>query len=189
MVFLLYYGKIIIMKHLEIENKYLLSHKKALRFVKRLEYFSVQKIEQAYCQSSDDITKRVRKIGKSTYILTIKKGSGKVREEYEKYISRRRYKKLKKKRIGKVIKKKRYVFELDGYVFELDIFKGTLKGLAFLEVEFDSTKKLDSFVLPKPLKKMVIKDVSDDKRFTNASLATNIKKRKDLKQLLKSYKS
>ncbi len=158
------------MKHLEIENKYLLSHKKAVNFIKTLTNYSTKDIEQIYFAYSTKSTKRARKVD-GKYILTIKKGDGKVRKEYEKEISRQKYKKLKKMRIGRTIKKTRYIFNLSGYTFELDIFKGSLKGLAYLEVEFDSIKQMKNFTLPKVLKKITKRDVSNDKRYTNAFLA------------------
>ena len=167
------------MKHLEIENKYILSYNKALKFVKSLPSYKVYKIEQSYLSNEANKTKRVRKID-NKYILTIKKGEGKIKEEREKYISKKRYKKLKKRKIGHTIKKRRYVFELGRFTYELDIFRGSLKGLAYLEIEFKSAKQMKKFTLPKRVKKIVKKDVSGDKRYSNAFLATNVKNLVDL---------
>ena len=172
------------MKHLEIENKYLLSYNKALEFIKSLSNYTVKNIEQIYFSYSPSSIKRVRKID-DKYILTIKKGNGKVREEFEKEISKEKYKKFKKKRIGRVIKKRRYVFELEGYIFELDIFKGDLKGLAYLEVEFESLDKMKDFSLPKNLQQIVKKDVSNDRRYTNAFLAISVKEYKNISKTFK----
>ena len=172
------------MKHLEIENKYLLSHKKAVDFIKTLTNYSTKDIKQIYFAYSTKSTKRVRKVD-DKYILTVKKGDGKVREEYKKEITKKRYKKFKKKKIGRVIKKRRYVFELDGYTYELDIFKGSLKGLAYLEVEFNSIEKMKNFTLPESLQKIVKKDVSGDRRYTNAFLAVSIKEYKNIGKIFK----
>ena len=172
------------MKHLEIENKYLLSHKKAVNFIKTLTNYSTKDIEQIYFAYSTKSTKRVRKVD-GKYILTIKKGDGKVRKEYEKEICRQKYKKLKKKRIGRVIKKRRYIFELDSHTYELDIFKGSLKGLAYLEVEFDTVEKMQNFALPESLQKIVKKDVSNDRKYTNAFLATSIKRYRNIEKIFK----
>jgi len=97
------------MKHLEIENKYLLSYKKAVDFIKTLSDYSIKDIEQIYFSYSIKSTKRARKVD-DKYILTIKKGDGKVREEYEKEITRKRYKKFKKKENRKSYKKKTICF-------------------------------------------------------------------------------
>ncbi len=173
-----------IMKHLEIENKYLLSYKKAVDFIKRLGSCSIKDIEQIYFSYSPKSTKRVRRVN-DKYILTVKKGDGKVREEYEKEITRKKYKKFKKKRIGRVIKKRRYVFGFDGLTYELDIFKGSLKGLAYLEVEFDNVDKMKDFVLPESLQRIVKKDVSSDRKYTNAFLAVSIKKYNNIDKIFK----
>lgn len=167
------------MKHLEIENKYILSYNKALKFVKSLPSYKVYKIEQSYLSNEANKTKRVRKID-NKYILTIKKGEGRIKEEREKYISKKRYKKLKKRKIGHTIKKRRYLFKLGSFTYELDIFRGSLKGLAYLEIEFKNAKQMKKFTLPKRVKKIVKKDVSGDKRYSNAFLATNIKNLVDL---------
>lgn len=166
------------MKHLEIENKYLLSYEKALDFINSLSKYSVKKMEQAYFSYTPKSTKRVRK-SDNRYILTVKKGSGRIREEFEKNISQKKYKKLKKKKIGKTIKKNRYIFDIDGHKYELDIFKGALKGLAFLEIEFKNEEELKSFTLPSPLKNIIIKDVSEDRSYTNAFLAVAVHSIKD----------
>ena len=158
------------MKHLEIENKYLLSYNKTLKFIKSLSNYKAHKIKQFYLSCTPKATKRVRKVD-GKYILTVKKGSGKIRKEKEKEINKKRYKKLKKSKIGRTIKKIRYVFELEGHTYELDIFRGDLKGLAYLEIEFSDIRQMQNFTLPKILRKIVKKDVSNDKRYTNAFLA------------------
>ncbi len=175
------------MKHLEIENKYLLSHKKAVNFIKTLTNYNIKDMEQIYFSYSPKAIKRVRKVN-NKYILTIKKGDGKVRKEYEKEISKNRYKKFKKKRLGRIIKKRRYIFELDKYIFELDNFKDSLKGLTYLEIEFNSIEKMNNFTLPESLQKIVKKDVSNDRRYTNAFLAISIKEYKNIDKIFKKIK-
>ena len=121
------------------------------------------------------------------YIQTIKKGNGKVRKEFEKYISRKKYTKLSHKKIGKKIKKTRYAFSLDGYnfahKFELDMFRGRLKGLSYLEIEFNNEQDMQKFVLPQQLKELVLKNVSSDINYTNSSLALQRKRFKNLKKI------
>lgn len=73
------------------------------------------------------------------------------------------------------IEKTRFVFKWHDQVFELDLFKGHLKGLAILEIELpekDTTVELPPF-LP------VIKEVTKDKNFNNFSLADKSLKKND----------
>jgi len=65
------------------------------------------------------------------------------------------------------IQKTRFVFKFNDQVFELDVFKGPLKGLAILEIELEDMD--DTVELPPFLK--VIKEVTKDKKFNNFSLA------------------
>lgn len=92
-----------------------------------------------------------------------------VHEETEHEISKEKYEKyLKNSHPGKVtVDKTRFVFKFNDQVFELDVFKGPLKGLAILEIELKD--KNDKVELPNYLK--IIEEVTDDKRFNNFSLA------------------
>jgi len=174
------------MKNIEIENKYLLSHKKAMAFLKKLKNYETHKITQIYIKIYKGNVKRIRKID-DKYIQTIKKGNGRVRKEFEKYISRKKFNKLEHKKIGKKIKKTRYLFSLDGYnfthKFELDMFRGRLKGLSYLEIEFNNEQDMQKFVLPPQLKNLVLKNVSSDINYTNSSLVLQRKKFKNLKNI------
>jgi len=92
-----------------------------------------------------------------------------VHEEKEHEISEKKYKEYLKKANSKKcsVEKTRFVFEWHDQVFELDLFKGHLKGLAIMEIELDNID--DTVELPPFLK--VIKEVTKDKKFTNFSLA------------------
>lgn len=65
------------------------------------------------------------------------------------------------------MEKTRFVFDWHEQRFELDVFKGHLKGLAIMEIELDD--KDDTVELPPFIN--VIKEVTKDKRFNNFSLA------------------
>lgn len=82
------------------------------------------------------------------------------KSQYEKYLKLAHPDKVE-------VAKTRFVFKFDDQVFELDVFKGALKGLAILEIELNDIK--DTVELPSFLK--VIKEVTKDKRFTNFALA------------------
>jgi CYTH domain-containing protein len=66
------------------------------------------------------------------------------------------------------VEKTRFVFKYQGQIFELDVFKGPLKGLAILEIELKNKKQKVS--LPAFLD--IKKEVTDDKRYNNFSLAS-----------------
>lgn len=93
-----------------------------------------------------------------------------VHEETEHEISEKEYGEyLKKANPDKcAVEKTRFVFKWHDQVFELDLFKGHLKGLAIMEIELDDIH--DSIELPPFLK--VLKEVTKDKRFTNYELAS-----------------
>jgi len=82
------------------------------------------------------------------------------RYEYEQYLT-----KFDKNKIP--IAKTRFIFKYCDQVFELDIFKGLLKGLAVLEIEL---KDMNYGVKPPPFLH-VIKEVTGDKQFSNFNLA------------------
>jgi CYTH domain-containing protein len=92
-----------------------------------------------------------------------------VHEETEHKISQKKYEEyLKKANPEKcAIEKTRFVFKWHDQVFELDLFKGHLKGLAILEIELEDIH--DKVELPTFLS--LIKEVTKDKRFSNFSLA------------------
>ncbi len=175
------------MKNLEIENKYLLSYEKAVKFIQSLQNYRRKKIIQSYIKYSKNSIKRVRKIG-NKYLFTLKKGSGRIREEKEKFITKKRYKRLSKQKIGKKIKKIRYFFTIDNKNYELDIFKGKLKGLAFLEIEFKNEKDMKNFFLPDILVQIVVKDVSNDKKYTNSSLALSSSSTLNIEKIFNNIK-
>ncbi len=172
------------MKHIEIENKYLLHKEKALEFLSTLKSVTKRSIEQMYIKYTDNEIKRVRRIG-DRYILTVKRGKGKIREEFEKDIDKKEYKKLSKKRIGYKIVKDRYIFELEGKTYELDIFKKKFQGLAFLEIEFKDIDELNRFTPPSKIEYLIQKDVSEDRSYTNAYLALKKYQNIDLESYFK----
>lgn len=98
-----------------------------------------------------------------------------VHEEKEHEISQKEYEKsLKKANPNKLaVEKTRFVFKWHDQVFELDLFKGHLKGLAILEIELANIR--DTVELPPFLK--VIKEVTDDRAYNNFSLADKKMKR------------
>ena len=138
----------------------------------------ILQISQTYLEpKGDEPSERVRetisgldKSNKAVYHLNkkyyIKPG---VNEEKEYEISKSEYKKLLKNCLKDKceVKKTRFVFKYKGQIFELDIFKDHLSGLAILEIELINIK--DEVKLPPFLK--VIKEVTGSKQFNNFQLA------------------
>ena len=92
-----------------------------------------------------------------------------VHQEKEHTISKEKYLSMLKQADPKKceVQKTRFVFDYHDQVFELDLFKGHLKGLAILEIELDNIKS--TVELPPFLQS--IKEITDDKRYSNYSLA------------------
>jgi CYTH domain-containing protein len=138
----------------------------------------VKRITQSYLEPEDgEQAARVRKTveGLSGDTDTIYHYNQKtpietgVHKEKEFEISEKEYEKHLKKADPKkcAVEKTRFVFKWHDQVFELDLFKGHLKGLAILEIELGDIN--DKVELPGFLK--VIKEVTKDKQFNNYSLA------------------
>lgn len=152
---------------MEIERKFLI---KALPF--DLSGFKHCEIIQAYLtEIVTSSEKRIRKITDmdiSKYFLTEKEGSGMAREERESEISAEEYDRLRKNIIGTDIIKTRYFIPTDdGLTIELDIYGGSLLGLAVAEIEFGSVEDALKFNAPDWLDT----EITDDGRYKNRSLA------------------
>jgi CYTH domain-containing protein len=139
----------------------------------------VKRISQTYLTpKGDEPAARVRKTVEglqgnthTVFHFNQKKPTGDTgtHEETEHEISEKEYEKsLQKANPSKcAVDKIRFVFNYHDQVFELDVFRGHLKGLAIMEIELDD--KDETVELPPFIK--VIKEVTKDKRFTNFSLA------------------
>jgi len=120
---------------------------------------------------------RVRKEGDNCR-MTIKVGKGQERIEIESEISEGLFDGLltlrqSDRKCGVVIKKRRYMLEIDGRVMSLDVYDEDNKGLFVVEVEFDSNEDALSFSLPGVFASLGFKDVTDDDSYKNRKLATN----------------
>lgn len=165
---------------LEIERKFLVKFPTSWSALSEMfdDLVDVKRISQTYLKPDPgEQAARVRKTVKgltgdleTEYHFNQKKpvDTG-VHEETEREIDQKEYEKyLKKSNPDKVsVEKTRFVFKFNDQVFELDVFKGPLKGLAILEIELED--KNDTVELPPFLK--IIKEVTKDKRFTNFALA------------------
>ncbi len=165
---------------IESERKYLIKFPTSWSALAELfdGIVDVKRISQTYLKAEDgEQSARVRKTveGLSGDTDTVYHYNQKkpvetgVHEETEHEISEKEYEKyLRKANPDKcAVEKTRFVFDWHDQVFELDLFKGHLKGLAIMEIELDDID--DTVELPPFLK--VVKEVTKDKRFTNFSLA------------------
>ncbi len=166
---------------LEIERKFIVKFPKSWSDLAELfdGIIDVKRISQTYLiPEKGEPAARVRKTVEgfsgdtdTVYHINQKEPTGDagVHKEKEQEISKADYNRaLKKANPSKcAVEKIRFVFNWHDQVFELDLFKGHLKGLAILEIELkDKKQKVE---LP-PFLKMV-KEVTDDKKFTNFALA------------------
>ena len=147
----------------EIERKF-----KVSKLPENLEAFPKNEIRQGYISIEDNgIEIRIRQKNER-YFKTIKSGTGVVRNEIETSISKNKFEKLWNETYGKNLEKTRYEIKLDdGNLAELDVYKGPLKGLIVVEVEFTNENKANDFLPPN----WFGEDVSENQNYKNSSLA------------------
>lgn len=110
---------------------------------------------------------RVRRRG-DAHTLTIKTGTGLVRTEIEREITNDEFNALWDVATDLRIEKRRHLVPLaGGLVAELDLFTGALADRRLVEVEFDTDDAAARFEPPI----WFGREVTDDGRYTNASLA------------------
>lgn len=125
-------------------------------------------IQQAHLVVSNNRDVRIRMRrgpdGRTTRTLTIKKGTGETREEYDTGIDLHQYMDLADGTEGTVIEKTRHEIEIGDHTAEIDVYEGELEGLVVAEVE-----NPDGFEPPE----WFGKEVTEDERYKNKNLATN----------------
>ncbi len=154
------------MQHVEIERKYLLDRMPAIPAGAEL-----WRIEQGYLSPGPGRLRRVRLADGSVVCThTVKTGKGVVREETERTIPEGEFEKMWPQTAGRRLRKNRYRVAYGGMTWEIDEFEGL--NLVLAEIELDRADATVSF--PAWLKPHVIKDVTDDPAFTNASIAERL---------------
>jgi len=166
---------------LEIEKKFLIKFPSSWEELSELfdSLVEVERMTQTYLQPEDDepsarVRKTVKGLSDNKQILyhynqKFKIESG-IHQEKEHEITKKQYENyLKKAHPDKfTVEKIRFVFDYNEQIFELDVFKGPLKGLAVLEIELpskDSKVELPPFL-------QVVKDVTKDSKYSNFNLAS-----------------
>ncbi|MBQ8181696.1 MAG: CYTH domain-containing protein [Ruminococcus sp.] len=154
---------------LEIERKFLVEFPD----IKKLDLRRKISIVQTYLhRGKNDSQRRVRRLEENetvSYTYTEKVFiSPTIREETEYEISRREYEKLLSEADKELIPvdKVRFCFNYKNQLFELDTYPFSDK-LAVMELELDSPEQAIDF----PSSVRVIKDVTADSRYSNASLS------------------
>lgn len=131
------------------------------------------RIAQGYLALDGSVSVRVRDAKGKGRTLTIKGGAGSSRTELEWQIGQERFDAAWALTEGRRIDKTRYVVPVAGggvdVEAEVDIFAGDLTGLVVVEVEFDSDDAMAAFDPPA----WFGLEVTDDLRYTNASLAVD----------------
>lgn len=125
-------------------------------------------LEQGYITLVPEI--RFRSVNHERFYLTVKRGAGLSREEWETEITAVEYANLKERLFPGtcVIRKRRYHLPLsDGHIAELFVHGGHLSGLNYVKVEFAAESEARAFTPPL----FFGREVTDDARFSYGALA------------------
>ena len=125
-------------------------------------------LRQGYVALRPEI--RIRQIGDSRFWLTVKRGAGLVREEWETEISSQEFDSLAKRLCPGtcMIEKRHYKIPFaDGLVADLHVHAGHLAGVNYVEVEFPDVEAAGDFVPPA----WFGREVTEDARFSYGTLA------------------
>lgn len=142
----------------EIERKFLVDLAKWKR------YGETVKMEQVYLSIENNKVVRVR-IANQKAFLTIKGNlEGITRDEFEYEIPLDDAKQMMKMRVGYPIRKTRYIEEIGGKIWEVDVFEDENKGLVVAEIELNSEDE----TFEKPI--WALNEVSTDERYFNFNL-------------------
>lgn len=157
--------------NIEIERRYLIF----MPDEDTLKMLPCSEIVQTYLLGCVGSTERVRKRcfgDSSVYTHTIKQRISAVsRREDEHEIDEKEYLRLLGRADSRrnTIHKKRYCLSYLGRLFEIDIFS-FWEDRAIMEIELSSEE--ENFALPPEIR--IIKEITSDKRYTNAALALEL---------------
>jgi CYTH domain-containing protein len=147
----------------EIERRWLLSELPKQNLV------GAKKIKQAYLQNK----LRIRIISSKKAYITKKEGEGLLRCEIECEVPLWIGIDLFNLAVTLPIEKIRrtYITTSEWQEFEIDKFNENLDGLIIAEKEFISKTAAENFIPSREIKSIIIKDVTDDLRYSNYNLA------------------
>ncbi|MBN2806070.1 MAG: CYTH domain-containing protein [Prolixibacteraceae bacterium] len=125
------------------------------------------KMAQAYLCIDETKVIRVR-IADDRAFMTIKsKLTGISRDEFEYEIAVNDARQLLDLKVGALVEKTRYLLEVYGKLWEIDVFEGANKGLIVAEIELNDEN--ESFQKPD----WALEEVSTDVRYYNFKLSVN----------------
>lgn len=156
---------------IETERKFLIDMPD-LTVLRRQKGYRKSRIEQVYLPDAPGVTHRIRARktkGKTVYTETIKtRISAMSAIEDEKEITAEEYHRLRLARDKKrrIVYKTRHLFYINGQSYEIDVYPQKNRS-CILETELPSEES--EVILPDFLH--VIREVTGDRRYTNASLA------------------
>jgi len=146
---------------LEIERKFRVTGDGWKQHVVR-----VKRLCQGYLATTDRVSIRVRVVDDEAASLTVKTAEpGAERHEYEYAIPIGDAEALLARCEGWLISKLRHIVPIGGLVWEIDVFEESNAGLVIAEVELASS----DWPIERP--DWLGAEITDDKRFYNASLA------------------
>lgn len=135
----------------------------------RLETWPASFIEQGYLAVIESSRREVRLRNRDGhYTLTVKTGSGSVREEGEVALSEAQFRTLWPFTGEQRIEKTRYEIALEHLTAELDVYGGRHQGLVVVEVEFPDEAAAQAFDPPD----WFGEEVTEDAAYKNQQLAT-----------------
>ncbi|MBN1193649.1 MAG: CYTH domain-containing protein [Coriobacteriia bacterium] len=147
---------------MEIERKFLLAE-----LPPAAAGAALSRLRQGYLVAGPEVEVRVRDAD-GTYSLTVKSGTGMVREEFEIALDAEQFDELWPATDGRRVEKQRYTLAADGLRYEIDVYEGALQGLMTAEVEFSTVESAEAFCPPGWLGA----EVTGDAGYCNAALAT-----------------
>ena len=146
---------------LEIERRFLVKP-----VPRNLTALPGKEIQQGYIVVDEQREVRIRRSGRSC-TLTVKEGTGLVRQETETAITGDQFEALWPLTVGRRIEKIRYRISLGPLTLELDRFHGALRSLCIAEVEFDSEEQAREFEPPV----YCVEEITGRNEYKNANLA------------------
>jgi len=151
----------------EIERKYLLS-----RLPEMPNDAAVAEIDQGYIPGTN-LLERLRRVrtphgGGDRCIRTLKTGAGLVRTEIEEEIPAALFERMWPLTEGRRLRKRRYSIPDGAHTWEVDEFLD--RELVLAEIELRGVK--DEVPIPDWLGAVLVREVTDEKAYTNASLAS-----------------
>ena len=160
---------------IEIERKFLVN-----RLPGDLSMYHKKELMQGYIstepvlrlrRSDDDYIFTFKNAGPLAIEKALKNKAPVETEEFESSLTKEQFDKLWSLVSGNEIIKSRYYIPLDGgLVAETDVYRGRLKGLLIVEVEFDTVSEAKTFIPPD----WFGEDVTGDKRYSNAGLSQSL---------------